>query len=503
MMRRIVVLVVLVLGLIPVQAQSTQEIFTPSGRFSLEIPASWVGREYAEEEEIRGLDSETLVMATSFDVIDQYLAREQFDGTVIFLSAYPYHVFEEAVLGKADEMLADVTVFDLLDLRPKTVAGFPAAEFFYSEQDQFFVSEQLFDTGELAYRATVYSTRFDEYDLVENILDSGAIHPISLDQVLKLDEPIRTITHSDGRLSFQIPEAWLYWYEGDTSMSFGTSGAAYETISYSFMPSANPEVVFAVQRLVVSGLRPEEVKNGQADLNALMARLQTENNGLRKDTPFVMGEMGGQAMFEGTWLVQGEKETVRTQTRLFDAGDSVYVIQAQFSPSNPAIPPMVDQILGSMTYQAPNELIGGEGLEIGNTAPNFSLNTLEGEEVSLAQYQGKVVFVNMWATWCGPCHREAPAMQALYQAYDGQFEILAVNIAETPREVQGFVDEYQLTFPVLLDSVERVAQNYGLRAYPTTYILSREGVIMEKIEGSFSEQGLQDLLAIYVGRVER
>jgi peroxiredoxin len=88
----------------------------------------------------------------------------------------------------------------------------------------------------------------------------------------------------------------------------------------------------------------------------------------------------------------------------------------------------------------------------------------------------------------------------MYQQYNGRFEILAVNVGESQIEARGFQQQYDLSFPILLDEQEEVATLYGLDAYPTTYIIGRDGVIIEKIRGSFTEQTLKDVLAIYVGR---
>jgi peroxiredoxin len=178
-------------------------------------------------------------------------------------------------------------------------------------------------------------------------------------------------------------------------------------------------------------------------------------------------------------------------------------VQAQVNfDQRAALQPTVDRVFESMTYSPPDDIISAAevGLQPGMTAPDFTLDLLTGGEASLVDYRGKVVLMNMWATWCGPCHREAPDMQTLYEAYDGRFEILAVNIGETRYDAQGFVDQYRLTFPVLLDPGEQVARQFELYAYPTTYVIGRDGVVLEVIVGSFSEQGLRDVLALYVGR---
>jgi peroxiredoxin len=421
---------------------------------------------------------------------------------VIFLSAYPYHVFDPNVLGDPVKMLVDVTVFDEEEVTATTYADYPAAEFYFEQEGVFFAVEALFDTGELAYRVIAYSTRMDEYELLQDILDTAAVQPVSLDEALNLNQPLREVVTEDNRLSFDIPRNWLYWNESTTSVGFATSGGAYADVSYSYAPQGNSEIVFIIQRLVLSALRETEVVNNAADLVALATRIREEGGGLKKNTTFTISDFNGPPMLETGWLVPGSDASVLTRTRLLDGRDTVYLIQAQYSPKNPALQITVDAIFQSMNYAPPAELTDPTqvGLEVGWRAPEFSLPLLDGDFATLSDYQGKVIFMNMWASWCNPCHREAPALEAMYQQYNGRFEILAVNVGESQIEARGFQQQYDLSFPILLDEQEEVATLYGLDAYPTTYIIGRDGVIIEKIRGSFTEQTLKDVLAIYVGR---
>jgi thiol-disulfide isomerase/thioredoxin len=116
---------------------------------------------------------------------------------------------------------------------------------------------------------------------------------------------------------------------------------------------------------------------------------------------------------------------------------------------------------------------------------DFELADLKGETVSLSSFHGKVVFLNFWATWCGPCRSEMPSMEKLHQAFseDG-LEIVAVNLMEGEKAVQRFMDDNKLTFTVLLDSNGRVGSMYGARAIPTTYIIDRDGYILAGMAGS-------------------
>lgn len=110
---------------------------------------------------------------------------------------------------------------------------------------------------------------------------------------------------------------------------------------------------------------------------------------------------------------------------------------------------------------------------------DFELQDLAGVSRKLSDFEGKVVFLNFWATWCGPCRIEMPSMERLYRRLKARgFEIVAVNLQEDRKTVQGFVQEMGLSFPVLLDESGRVGAAYGARSIPTTYIVDRRGIVV-------------------------
>ena len=121
----------------------------------------------------------------------------------------------------------------------------------------------------------------------------------------------------------------------------------------------------------------------------------------------------------------------------------------------------------------------------GMPAPDFSLPDLEGKEVSLTDYRGKLVFLNIWATWCPPCVEEMPSMEKLYQALKGQaFEILAVSIDTSGQQaVVPFMQKHKLSFPVLLDPAGTLKTLYRTTGVPESVIIDKEGRIIEKIVG--------------------
>jgi len=124
--------------------------------------------------------------------------------------------------------------------------------------------------------------------------------------------------------------------------------------------------------------------------------------------------------------------------------------------------------------------------EIGYPAPGFTLKDLKYGEQVLSNYKGKVVLLNFWASWCGPCRSEMPSMENLYQRMkDRNFEILAVSVDQTgTKKVSDFVSNYKLTFPILLNPEGNVAIQYRVTALPTSFILDKKGIVRSKLVGA-------------------
>ena len=130
-------------------------------------------------------------------------------------------------------------------------------------------------------------------------------------------------------------------------------------------------------------------------------------------------------------------------------------------------------------------LSGKPRLGKGAPAPDFSLPDLDGKMVSLAGYKGKVVFLNIWATWCAPCVEEMPSMEKLYQELkDEAFEILAVSIDESGvKTVLPFMKKHKLSFPALTDTEGIFKSLYQTTGVPETFIIDKDGIIIEKAIG--------------------
>jgi len=145
--------------------------------------------------------------------------------------------------------------------------------------------------------------------------------------------------------------------------------------------------------------------------------------------------------------------------------------QALLPDSNP------DGPLGAIDHRAP---------QVGQPAPDFALLDLNGRRVQLSDLRGKVVVVNFWATWCGPCKQEFPELQKAYASAPNDVVVLALDQAESPSRVARFRDQYGATFTILLDSRSEVADSYLLKGIPDTIIVGRDGIVTDVSLGPLS-----------------
>lgn len=115
--------------------------------------------------------------------------------------------------------------------------------------------------------------------------------------------------------------------------------------------------------------------------------------------------------------------------------------------------------------------------EVNAYAPDFSLPSLNDENIYLSDYEGKVVLINFWAVWCPPCRQEMPSIQQAYAQYGSDLVVLSVNSGDSKLDAEAFKEEYGLTFEIVLDSEYKVQDLYRVRGLPTTFVVDRQGII--------------------------
>lgn len=136
--------------------------------------------------------------------------------------------------------------------------------------------------------------------------------------------------------------------------------------------------------------------------------------------------------------------------------------------------------------------------EINALAPPFVLPTLDDVPTALWDLRGQPVILNFWATWCAPCEIEMPELQTFYAQYGTQVRLLAINLGETAEIAQGWVERFDLTFDALLDVDGTVASLYRLRAQPSTFIITPDGIIAQAFFGPVTFAALRDAVAPFL-----
>ncbi len=142
---------------------------------------------------------------------------------------------------------------------------------------------------------------------------------------------------------------------------------------------------------------------------------------------------------------------------------------------------LVGSVAGYFVYKEMTR-VGKPGVvNVGELAPDFAIKDQGGKEIKLSDYRGKVVFLNFWATWCGPCVEEMPEMEIMHKTFQPprKFQMLAISVDNDWKEVNEFYKEHNLTLPSFLDPGRQVAGLYKVFKYPETFIIDPNGYVVK------------------------
>jgi len=156
----------------------------------------------------------------------------------------------------------------------------------------------------------------------------------------------------------------------------------------------------------------------------------------------------------------------------------------------------VDQILASMKAQAEGEKIK-QSLVVGKPFPDFEGKNLAGKAFSLKDYKGKVVLIDFWATWCGPCVAELPHVKETYSHYKAKgFDIIGISLDRDRAKLEGFIKDEKMGWTQHFDEGGVIASKYGVNSFPTTYLIDGEGkIIASNLRGKRLEEEVKKALA--------
>lgn len=162
-------------------------------------------------------------------------------------------------------------------------------------------------------------------------------------------------------------------------------------------------------------------------------------------------------------------------------------------PDKVAVEEPIVEVEKDTTIVEPKEDKVTAEIAIGKPAPDFTLKNLEGEDVSLSDYKGKLVLLNFWATWCGYCDLEMPDLQKL-DAENEDLVVLAIDVQEGRDIVAEYITEGGYTFEVALDQDGSLAQTYLVSGYPTSYFIDKEGLLIGAVPGMMTYEQMNEVL---------
>jgi peroxiredoxin len=162
----------------------------------------------------------------------------------------------------------------------------------------------------------------------------------------------------------------------------------------------------------------------------------------------------------------------------------------------------VGLVTAALVFLGGRESHRGTGAASGAVAPGFRLDALDGaDSVDLANFSGRVVVVNFWASWCGPCRDEASTLEDAWRRWSRRgAEFIGVDTRDSADDARAFVNDHGITYPIAVDAAGETADEYGVRAMPQTFIISGSGMVVSQTVGPVSEAKINDDLRTVLHR---
>jgi len=136
--------------------------------------------------------------------------------------------------------------------------------------------------------------------------------------------------------------------------------------------------------------------------------------------------------------------------------------------------------------QARHRFSGPAEQVVGTALPDAIVPNVEGGDIKLSAYRGRPVLINLWATWCGPCRREMPALERLAKEQGGKLAVIAIDQREDPSLVQSYVKRFGVTFAVGVDNDQRLGTDLHLIGLPSSFFVDRNGIIRDAVDGEMT-----------------
>lgn len=456
-------------------AQDTaQTVTSASGRVSVTLPAGWVSSAAVQTDIQRLFASEALALAQDQATLDAINFGPDIGGSHVVIALFPTLEIYPLNPNPFDFAEVATTLFgaDNPNVEQRDISGFPAAIL----RQPNGISFTLVGMGASILTLSAQSINEAGTVAIEQIINSLAIQAAP-EPGFWSETPTEPLTTPDGRVTFNHGIGWYYGTRGTVTYA-SPLPSAVQDFSFNLMdfgPLQAP--FFAIIPRSYSEFFAPDAELTPRDLQTILDITLSEINAF-PEGGFSPVEVSG---FSGVATITTLGDNTGAAVAI-DAQHTIYVY-ISFYPAEQAATyaPIADAVLGSIQIEPLDPAIAAlpaEGLREGYRAPSFSTALMSGEDINLRDYEGSVVMLNFWFTTCPPCQTEMPAMQRVYDQYHAQgFEILAVNNREIPAQIQPFLDDFGLTFPVALDIAGTIQQQYGIFNYPTSIFIDRSGVI--------------------------